>query len=249
MNATRRTWLGALFGSHLFLAIAFWLALLAPQLPFATSPGDARLIVVLEGISLLACVLVGGFVPVAYTFFPLIVLAVVAWLFVAGSAGFSLGAIGFVWGIVAAFREGLRAHRGELGFARENPDHPHRRYDRVVMLYFAVLPIVPVLWALGVGARWQVCGALYFSLVAASDTFLRDPIDRIPRALLRRMQGKTDPELAARLGQCATCMYVQPAIGHPDGKPVRCVLSTQNPRLAEFPDTPTTDCPGYQPRP
>ena len=239
--------LGALFGAHAFLALTFALAWVAPDVALAAKPGDAPLVMVLEGITLLACVLVGGFVEVAYTFLPLILLGVVLFLLAVGRAGLSWGVVGFVWSVVAAFVEGLRAHRGELGFARENIAHPHRRYDRIFLLYFGTLPLVPLLW-LVTPARVVIWATVYYALAAASDSFLRAPIDRIPRAILRRMQSKTDPALAAKLGLCRTCLYVQPAVGHPEGKPVRCALSTKDARFVEFPDVPLSTCDGYKPR-
>jgi hypothetical protein len=175
-------------------------------------------------------------------------LATIALLVSVGNAAFSWAMAGFVWGVIAAFNEGLRAHRGEFGFARENPAHPHRRYDRVVLVYLATVPIFLVLWIGGHPLRWTIWGAIYFTLVTAADTVLRDPIDRIPRAILRRMQAKTDPEIAARLGLCRTCMYVQPAIPPREGRYVRCVLSTRNPKFPEYPHTPLSECEGFKPR-
>jgi hypothetical protein len=239
--------LASLFGAHAFLALTFALAWLAPETLLAARPGDAGLVMLLEGVTLIACVLVGGYVEVAYTFLPLIGFGVVLWLLAVGRAGLSAGVAGFVWSVGAAFFEGLRAHRGELGFARENIAHPHRRYDRIFLLYFGTLPLVPLLWVV-TPARFAVWATVYYALAAASDSFLRAPIDRIPRAILRRMQSKTSPELAAKLGLCRTCHYVQPAVGHPDGKLVRCALSTKDPRFAEFPDTPLTNCAGHKPR-
>ena len=179
--------LASLFGSHAFLALTFALAWLAPDVAIAARPADAPLVMLLEGITLIACVLVGGFAKVAYTFFPLILLGVVLWLLAVGRAALSWGTAGFVWSVIAAFVEGLRAQRGEFGSPGENIAHPHRRYDRVFLLYFGTLPLVPLSWLL-TPARFAAWATVYYALVAASDSFLREPIDRIPRAILRRLK-------------------------------------------------------------
>lgn len=248
--------LASLFGSHLFLAVTFALAWLAPDAPLAGKRADSALVMTLEGVALVACVLVGGFAEVAYTAFPLVLFAIVLWLAAVGRAALSWTLVGFVWGIVAAFVEGLRAHRGEFGLARVNPAHPHRRYDRVALLYFGLLPLPFVLWLAG-PVRWTIWGAVYFALVAAADSFLRDPIDRIPRAILRRMQSNTSqaildriqsntsPSIAARLGVCRTCLYAQPAAPQREGRDVRCQRSLADDAYPEYPATPLASCRGF----
>lgn len=232
---------------HAFLAVTLALAWIAPQMPFAADAAEARSIVLMESALLFASMLVGGFLPASYTALPLVLLGTLAWLLVAGRAGLSLSLLGFVWGVVAAFREGVRAWRGELGLARENIDHPHRRYDRVALVWLACLPLAPVLW-LAVDEPWHAWGAIYFTLLVLADTVLKGAIDRIPRALLRRMQANVDPEIAARLGICGTCRYVSPAIPASEGRYVRCLLSLRDARFPEYPQTPLGACPGHVPR-
>lgn len=232
---------------HAFLAATLALAWLAPGMPFAADAGEARSIVLMESALLFASILVGGFLPLSYTALPLVLLGVVGWLLLAGRAGFSLSLLGFAWGVVAAFREGVRAWRGELGLARENIDHPHRRYDRVVLVWLACLPLAPVLWLVA-DQPWHAWGAIYFTLLVLADTVLKGAIDRIPRALLRRMQANVDPEISARLGICGTCRHVSPAIPASEGRYVRCLLSTKDARFPEYPLTPLATCPGHVPR-
>ena len=233
---------------NFFLAIGFAAAWLAPHSPLAASRGDGARVMVLEGALILASVLVGGFVEVAYFFFPLIMLGIVVGMISAGVASLSWTLICFSWGVIAAFIEGLRAHRGQFGFARENPAHPHRRYDRIVLLYLGTWPVFALLWIGGSASRWLAWGAIYYGLLTAIDTFLRDAFDRIPRALLRRMQSHADPQIAARLGLCRNCMYVQPAIPMREGRDVRCVLSTRDSRFPEYPQTPVSACAGFRAR-
>jgi|CXWL01.1.fsa_nt_gi hypothetical protein len=240
--------LASLLLAHAFLALTLALSWWAPTLPFASSAGDARWIMGLESVLLFASILVGGFVQVAYVAFPVILLATIGWLMSAGKAGLSLATASFVWGVSAAFYEGLRAHRGEFGFARENPAHPHRRYDRVALIYVATLPVPLVCWLAGNAYAWSIWGSVYFTLQALGDSVLRDPIDKIPRALLKRMQANVSPEVAARLGICRNCLYVQPALPPRPGRDVRCVLSIRDKNFPEYPETPVTECAGWRKR-
>ena len=233
---------------NLLLAIGFAAAWLAPHSVLAANRADGARVMVLEGILILASVLVGGFVEVAYFFFPLIMLSIVAVLIGSGGASASWTMACFAWSVIGAFMEGLRAHRGAFGLARVNPAHPHRRYDRVVLLYLGTWSVFGLLWIAGDPSRWVVWGAIYYAALTAIDTFLRDAFDRIPRALLRRMQSHTDPELAARLGICRTCLYVQPAIPLREGRYVRCLLSLKEPEFPEYPQTPLSTCAGHRPR-
>src|SRR5438477_510456 len=82
------------------------------------------------------------------------------------------------------------------------------------------------------------------ALVAASDSFLRGPIDAIPRAILHKMQSNPSPEMVARLGVCRTCLHAQPAVPQREGRDVRCQRALGDPSFAEFPATPLTACRG-----
>jgi hypothetical protein len=163
------------------LAASFLLAWLAPDFPGAPTADDCRTIMILQGVSLLAAVLVGGYRQAALVFLPLVLGGCLLWLLATGTAGLSWAWGSFVWYVVGAFTEGLRAHRGEFGLASENPAHPHRRYDRLVLLYLATATLFPAYWLLGGPARWAIWGTIYFSLAAAVETVLRDQFDRVPR--------------------------------------------------------------------
>src|SRR5918994_4396186 len=170
------------------LAASFLLAWMAPDFPLAATPEDCRTIMILQGLSILAAVLVGGYRETALVFLPFVVGGCILWLLATGMAGLSLAWISFVWYVVGAFMDGLQAHRGEFGLAGENPEHPHRRYDRLVLLYVGVAMLLPVLWLIGRPAHWAIWGTIYFTLSAAVDTVLRDWFDRIPRGILRWMK-------------------------------------------------------------
>lgn len=229
------------------LALSFLLAWLAPDSPGAATAADCRSIMVLQGLSILAAVLVGGYRDAAQAFLPLVLGACVLWLFAVGMAGFTWAWVSFVWKIVGAFIDGVRAHRGDFGLARENPNHPHRRYDLEVFLYAGTAVSFPVLWLLAGPARWAIWGAIYFSLSAAVGTVLRDQFERIPRGILRWMQKRVrDSEFEARVGICLDCVYVQPAIPARPGRAVRCCLSLTNPNFPEYPATPVHACDGFR---
>ena len=229
------------------LAASFLLAWIAPDFPGAATAEDCRTIMILQGLSILAAVLVSVYLETAIVFLPLILGSCILWLLATGVAGLSWAWIGFVWYVVGAFMDGLRAHRGEFGLARENPEHPHRRYDRLVLLYVAVATIFPVLWLIGSPARWAIWGTIYFTLSAAVDTVLRDWFDRIPREILRRMKkAARTPEVEAQVGICLDCVYVQPAIPSRPGRMIRCLLSVTDPKFPEYPTTPMHVCDGFR---
>jgi hypothetical protein len=229
------------------LAASFLLAWIAPDFPGAATAEDCRTIMILQGLSILAAVLVGGYRETALVFLPFVLGSCILWLLATGMAGLSLVWISFVWYVVGAFMDGLRAHRGEFGLARENPEHPHRRYDRLVLLYVAMATIFPVLWLIGSPARWAIWGTIYFSLSAAVDTVLRDWFDRIPREILRRMQKRVrDPQMEAQFGICLDCVYLQPAIPSRPGRMIRCLLSVTDPDFPEYPTTPIHVCHGFR---
>ncbi len=201
---------------------------------------------ILQGLSLLAAVLVGGFLQIAFVFLPVVLGVCILWLVATGTAGISWAWIGFVWYVVGSFLDGLRAHRGEFGSTRLNPEHPHRRYDRLVLLYAGTVPIIMGLWLVGSPARWAIWGAIYFSLSAAVDTVLRDWFDRIPRGILRWMQKRVrNPQMEAEVGICLDCIHVQPAIPSRPGRRIRCLLSATDPGFPEYPPTPVHDCDGF----
>lgn len=229
------------------LAASFLLAWIAPDFPGTATAEDCRTIMILQGLSILAAVLVGGYRETAQVFLPVILGGCTVWLLATGMAGLSWAWISFVWYVVGAFMDGLRAHRGEFGLARENPEHPHRRYDRLVLLYVATALILAALWLVGSPARWSIWGTIYFSLSAAVDTVLRDWFDRIPRGILRQMQKRVrDPQMEAQVGICLDCVYVQPAIPSRPGRMIRCLLSVTDPKFPEYPTTPIHVCDGFR---
>jgi hypothetical protein len=237
------TWLAP----DLALAASFLLAWLAPDFPGASTAEDCRAIMILQGLSIFAAVLVGGYRETALVFLPFVLGGCVVWLLATGLAGFSWAWLSFVWSVVGAFLAGLRAHRGEFGSARENPDHPHRRYDRLVILYVGTAPIAVVLWLLGSPARWAIWGTVFFWLSAAVDTVLRDAFDRIPRGMLGWMKRRArDPQIEAQIGICLDCVHVQPALPARPGRMIRCTLSATDPKFPEYPPTPIHTCAGFR---
>ena len=229
------------------LALSFLLAWWAPDVVGAATPVDCRSIMMLQGLLILAAVLVGGYRETSLALFPLVVGGCVLWLLAMGKAGFSWAWVSFVWFVVQAFVDGLRAHRGYFGSARENPDHPHRRYDRLVLLYLGTAVLFAVLWLLGNRNPWAIWGTFYFALSAAVDTVLRDRFERIPRGLLRWMQRRVrTPESDAQIGICLDCVHLQPAIPSRPGRMIRCGLSTTDPTFPEYPTTPILTCDGFR---
>jgi len=239
--------LAAWLAPDVALTLSFLLAWLAPDFAGTTTPEDCRSIMLLQGLMILAAVLVGGYRATALALFPLVAGGCVVWLLATGTAGLSWAWAGFVWYVVRAFLDGLRAHRGEFGSARENPDHPHRRYDRLVLLYVGTAVPFAILWLLNVPGNWAIWGTFYFALSAAVDTVLRDRFDRIPRAILRWMQHRVrTPESEARIGICLDCVYIQPAIPARPNHLIRCCLSATDPLFPEFPTTPVRTCDGFR---
>jgi hypothetical protein len=229
------------------LTLSFLLAWLAPGLPGAATADDCRSIMLLQGLSILAAVMVGGYRETALSLLPVVVGGCLVWLLATGTAGLTWAWFGFVWQIVQSFLDGLRAHRGEFGLASENPDHPHRRHDRLVFLYLGTAALFPILWLFGSPARWAIWGTVYFALSTAIDTVLRDAFDRIPRSVLRRMKKRLrDPELEAQIGICVDCAYVQPAIPARPGRMIRCCLSVTDATFPEYPTTPIRTCDGFR---
>jgi hypothetical protein len=236
------TWLGP----DVALAASFLLAWIMPDTFGAATEQDCRTVTILQGLSILAGVLVGGYRDTALVFLPIVLGGCALWLLATGMAGLSWAWISFVWYVIGSFLDGLRAHRGEFGLARENAEHPHRRYDRLVILYVGTAPVVVVLWLLDSSARWTIWGMIYFSLSAAVDTVLRDWFDRIPRGILRWMQKRVrDPQMEAQVGSCLDCVYVQPAIPCKPGRMIRCLLSVTDPKFPEYPATPIHVCDGF----
>ena len=229
------------------LAASFLLAWLAPDFPWAPTAEDCRTIMILQGVSILAAVLVGGYRETTLVFLPVVLGGCMLWLLATRMAGLSWAWVSFVWYVAGAFIDGLRAHRGGFGSARENPDHPHRRYDRLVLLYIATATIFPVLWLIGGPARWAIWGTIYFSLSAAVDTVLRDAFDRIPRGILRWMKKHArTPQVETEIGICLDCVYVQPALPSRPGRMIRCLLSATDPNFPEYPPTPIHACDGFR---
>jgi hypothetical protein len=238
---------GLLAAPDLALAIAFALAWWSPDAPVAATPTECRLIILLEGLSILVSALVGVYIEVSLFVFPLILVGCVAWFVGTGAAGHSALMFCFVWYVVSAFVNGILARRGHFGPARENPAHPHRRYDRMLLLYLATAPIVVALWAVGNSLRWAIWGTIYFTLLAAIDTVLRKPFDRIPQGILRRLKARARPEVASQIGVCFDCIHAQPAIPARRRQLIRCGLSATEPRFPEYPATPVRSCQGFRP--
>jgi hypothetical protein len=229
------------------LAASFLLAWLVPDFPGAASAEDCRTIIILQGLSILAAVLVGIYHEAGLVFLPVILGSCLLWLLATGTAGLSWAWVSFVWYVVGAFIDGLRAHRGEFGLARENPEHPHRRYDRLVLLYLATATMFPLLWLIARPAQWAIWGTIYFSLSAAVDTVLRDWFERIPRGILRWMKKRArTPEVEAQIGICLDCVYISPAIPSRPGRMIRCLLSVTDPKFPEYPTTPIDVCDGFR---
>jgi hypothetical protein len=246
MNAQLLRRVGLLMAPDLALAVAFALAWWAPGAPSAPMPDECRLIMLLEGLSIIVSALVGVYIQVSLIFFPLILVGCVAWLVKTGVAGHSAAMFCFVWYIVSAFVDGILAHRGHFGSARENPAHPHRRYDRMLFLYLATGLMLPALWIAGNTLRWAIWGTIYFALLAAVDTVLREPFDRIPQGIVRRIRKWAGPEAAAKIGICHACVHVQPAIPQRPGQLIRCGLSATDSRFPEYPTTPVLACKGFR---
>jgi hypothetical protein len=172
------------------IAAAWWF----PQSALAASPAECRQIMLLEALGVLGGALVGVYLEIAVLFFPPLVLLTLVYLAKVSSTGLSCAVIGFGWYLVLTFVEGIRAHRGEYGSARENPAHPHRRLDRRFVLLSALAPVVAVLIVARVPSHWAILGTVYFGLLVAVDTVLRDAFDRIPRGILRSFRSHLDPE-------------------------------------------------------
>lgn len=238
--------IGLLMAPDLALAVAFGLAWWTPLAPGTPPPAECRLIMLLEGLSIIAAALVGIYLEVAFIALPLIVIGCVVWFAKAGLAGLAPVTFCFVWYVASAFVDGLLARRGRFGSARENPAHPHRRYDRMFFLYLMTAPIPAALWFAGHPLCWAVWGTIYFALLTAVDTVLRRPFDWIPQALLRGMKSRAGPEAAAKLGICKDCVHVQPAIPARPGRLIRCGLSGSDPRFPEHPHTPVQSCEGFR---
>lgn len=247
MNFGFRRQLGLLIVPNLALVTAFVLAWWSPGTPGAATPAECRLIMLIEGLTIVVAALVGVYIEISLITFPLILAGCVAWWVHTGVAGISSTMICFVWYVVSAFIDGVSAHRGHFGPARENPAHPHRRYDRMLLLYLATVPLFLALRVTDHSSRWAIWGTIYFTSLAAVDTVLRDWFDRIPRGILRRLKAWARPETASQLGICADCVHVQPAIPPRPRRWIRCGLSATDPRMAEYPTTPVLACDGFRP--
>jgi hypothetical protein len=87
---------------------------------------------------------------------------------------------------------------------------------------------------------------MYFALLAAVDTVLREPFERILQAILRRVRTWAGPEAAGKIGICVSCVHLQPAIPQRGGHLIRCGLSATDPRFPEHPATPVRACEGFR---
>lgn len=231
------------------MAALFILSWSEPGSPWAASAAECRRILLLEGLGIAATALVGGYRAVAQTFFPLVMLGLLAWFVHSATGPLSWALISFAWYVVAAFVNGVQAHRGRFGNARTNPAHPYRRLDRMFFIYVAVVPIFILFRVASYLLRWPACGAIYFTMLFVVDTGGSELFDRIPQGLLRRMREGTRESAEKDLGLCFDCVHVQPAIpAEPPRRLVRCQLSLTDPLFPEFPETPVRLCAGFRKR-
>ena len=249
MNASLLRRIGFLVAPDLALAVSFAFTLWAPYSDWAMAPADCLVLMLLEGAMIVVSALVGVYFAVSRIFFPLLVLGFLGYWMRTAATGHPWAFYSFAWAATAAFVDGWRAHRGAFGPARENPAHPHRRYDRMFFLYLATAPILPALWAAGFPRRWAVWGLAYFTLLTLVDSVFRGLFDRIPQGLLRRVRGRAGPETVAKFGLCFRCVYLQPALPARPGRMVRCGLSATKKRFPEYPATPVETCDGFRPMP
>ena len=232
----------------LALAITFALAWWAPHAPGALKPDESRLIMLLEGFSIIASALAFGaglYVVISLIYLPLILVGFVVWLVMMGTVELS-SMFAFIWFVLAAFVDGILAHRGHFGSARENPAHPQRRFDRLFILYFATALTLPAIWVTSNPLQWTVWGTIYFTLLFVSDTVLPRQFDRIPQSMLRWLKNRVRPEVAPKIGICIDCIHVQPAVPSRPGRLVRCGLSITDTRFLEYPATPVNACEGFR---
>jgi hypothetical protein len=101
-ETSRLTGSGLLLVPDLLLAAGFYLAWRAPHLRWAATPAECRLVMLLEGASILACALVGVYLEIGLIAFPLIMLGCAAWFVKTGTAGLSLPVV------MIHFRAGAR---------------------------------------------------------------------------------------------------------------------------------------------
>lgn len=231
----------------LWMAAVFAFAAWAPNSRWATSAADCRTIMLLEGVFIVCSALVGVYLRIAVVFFPILVLGGLGWLLSRGFAGLDFGTASFSGYLVLAFFEGIKAHKGAYGMARTNPSHPHRRYDRMFLLFVSTGLVALGIRFLGEPKAWSLWGTAYFCLLASVNTFLQSSFDSLPKAMLKRMKSGSHDEVHALVGVCASCVYVQPAIPARRRRYIRCALSTTDARFREYPVTPVRVCEGHSP--
>ncbi|HPA17624.1 MAG TPA: hypothetical protein PLU30_07735 [Verrucomicrobiae bacterium] len=231
------------------MAAAFAVAWSCPDTPGAATLIDCKRIMLLEGLSILGAALLGIYLEVALVFLPLIMVSLLVYLLCGGSLGWTWLLLGFVWYLGSSFANCVLARHGHYGSARENPAHPHRRYDRMLLLYLATAPLLLMLRVGDHPAMWAIWGTAYFATLALADTVLRSQFDRIPQGLVRRCQAWARPVALEEIGICTDCTHVQPAIPQRKGHLVRCALSATDPRFPEQPPTPVRSCAGFRARP
>jgi hypothetical protein len=115
-----------------------------------------------------------------------------------------------------------------------------------LLLYLVTAPMLGAFWLVGNPHPWAVWGTIYFALLAAVDTVLRDPFDRIPQGILGRVRAWAGPEAAAKIGICVSCVHLQPAIPQRPGHLIRCGLSATESHFPEHPATPVSACQGFR---
>lgn len=231
------------------MAAAFAVAWWWPDASGAATLIDCERIMLLEGLSILGAALLGIYLEVALVFLPLVLLGLLAYLLRDGSLDRTWLSLGFFWYLASTFADCVLARRGRYGSARENPAHPHRRYDRMLLLYLATMPLLPLFRVGDHPARWAVWGAVYFATLSLADTVLRSQFDRIPRGLLRRWHAWARPVALKTIGICTDCVHAQPAIPQREGHLIRCALSATDPRFPGQPSTPVRSCAGFRARP
>jgi len=227
------------------MAAIFLLAVWIPALQTARNMADSRMIMLLEGVSILGVALAGVYLRIALVFFPVFIISLLGLTIYCGLAAVTWSMVSFAGYISLGFINGILAHRGFYGPARTNPDHPHRRYDRMLLVYIVSGAVMVILWGSGIPVRWSHWSAFYFSLLFVADGFLQNFFDRIPQGFLRWFRSRSSDEIKSKIGMCLSCVHVQPAIPVRKHKLIRCGLSSTDNRFQEYPKTPVLTCPGF----
>jgi hypothetical protein len=237
---------GLLIAPDMAMTAACLMAWLAPQVDPAMAAACAQ-VMALEGLLIVGLAMVGVYLPVAHFFFPPIVAAMLWYVVRQGPGGLNWVVMSFGWYLVSAFVHAVRAHRGRYGNARVNPDHPARRYDRMLFIYVLSAPVAVAAALIG-RPVWAVWGVAYFGALTLCDSVLRAWFDRLPQGVLRRWQASVRSAVVDQMGLCTDCVHVSPAIPQRPSRLVRCQRSLDDARFPEYPATPVKDCDGFENR-